>query len=61
LAGGLRQWIYNASLGIIGILAVAMVGLLARAVAVGEFGGILFIAAFAALFGWQIGGFVLRN
>jgi hypothetical protein len=61
LAGGLRPWIYNASLGIIGILAVAMVGLLARAVAVGEFGGILFIAAFAALFGWQIGGFVLRN
>jgi membrane protein CcdC involved in cytochrome C biogenesis len=38
-----------------------MVGLLARAVAVGEFGGILFIIGFAALFGWQIGGFILRN
>lgn len=61
LTGGLRRWVYNASLGIIALLAIAMAGLLARAVAVGEFGGILFIAAFAALFGWQIGGFILRN
>ena len=61
LAGGLRRWPYNCSLAIIALLAVAMASLLARAVATGEFGGILFIVAFAALFGWQIGGFILRN
>jgi hypothetical protein len=61
LTGGLKSWIYNASLAVIGLVAVAMAGLLARAVAIGEFGGILFILGFAALFGWQIGGFVLRN
>lgn len=61
LTGGLRPWIYNASLAVTALVAVAMVGLLARAVAVGEFGGILFIIGFAALFGWQIGGFILRN
>jgi hypothetical protein len=61
LTGGLRPWIYNAGLAVIGLVAIAMAGLLARAVAVGEFGGVLFIAGFAALFGWQIGGFILRN
>ena len=38
-----------------------MLGLLARALAVGEWGGIAFILGFAALFGWQIGGFIRRN
>lgn len=61
LSGGLRPWIYNAGLAVMALVAIAMSGLLARAVAVGEFGGILFIAGFAALFGWQIGGFILRN
>jgi hypothetical protein len=32
-----------------------------RAIATGEFAGALFLVGFAALFGWQIGGFVLRN
>jgi hypothetical protein len=32
-----------------------------RAVATGEFGGALFLVGFAALFGWQIGGFIRRN
>jgi hypothetical protein len=27
----------------------------------GEFSGILFLAGFAALFTWQVGGFVTRN
>jgi hypothetical protein len=43
------------------MLAVAMVGLFIRAVATGEFTGALFIIGFAALFTWQIGGFIRRN
>jgi hypothetical protein len=38
-----------------------MTGLLARAVATGEYAGVLFLLGFAALFAWQTGGFVLRN
>ena len=33
----------------------------ARAIATGAYGGALFIAGFAALFAWQIGGFLTRN
>jgi hypothetical protein len=43
------------------MLAVAMAGLLIRALATGEFTGALFIIGFAALFTWQVGGFVRRN
>ena len=38
-----------------------MAGLLVRAVVTGEFAGTLFLAGFAALFTWQVGGFVTRN
>jgi hypothetical protein len=38
-----------------------MVGLLVRAIAIGEWAGVLFLLGFAALFVWQIGGFVRRN
>ena len=38
-----------------------MAALLIRAVAVGEFAGALFVLGFAALFAWQVGGFVKRN
>jgi hypothetical protein len=38
-----------------------MAGLLVRAIATGEFAGALFLVGFAALFAWQIGGFVRRN
>jgi len=43
------------------VLAVAMTGLLIRALAIGEFAGSLFILGFTALFAWQVGGFVRRN
>jgi hypothetical protein len=43
------------------LLGVAMVGLFVRAIATGEFSGALFLVGFAALFGWQIGGFMIRN
>ena len=32
-----------------------------RALATGEFAGALFLVGFAALFGWQVGGFLRRN
>jgi hypothetical protein len=40
---------------------VAMTGLLVRAIMTGEWAGILFLLGFAALFAWQVGGFVRRN
>ena len=38
-----------------------MMGLLVRALAIGEWAGVLFLLGFAALFYWQIGGFIRRN
>ena len=38
-----------------------MAGLLVRAIFIGEFAGALFLVGFAALFAWQVGGFVRRN
>jgi membrane protein CcdC involved in cytochrome C biogenesis len=48
-------------MALLAFLAVAMVGLLVRAIAIGEWAGVLFLLGFAALFVWQIGGFVRRN
>jgi hypothetical protein len=61
LAGGLRPRIYAAAIVVLVLLAVSMTGLLVRAIATGEFAGILFLLGFAALFTWQVGGFVRRN
>jgi hypothetical protein len=61
LIGGLRPITYTAALGFLALVAVAISGLLIRAIATGEFGGALFLVGFAALFGWQIGGFIRRN
>jgi hypothetical protein len=61
LVGGLRPPIYAAAIGLLTLVAVAMTGLFVRAVLTGEFAGILFLAGFAALFAWQVGGFVARN
>jgi hypothetical protein len=61
LAGGLRPRIYAAAVSLLILLAIAMAGLLIRAVATGEFAGALFLIGFAALFVWQIGGFMRRN
>jgi hypothetical protein len=40
---------------------VAIAGLLVRAIATGEWAGALFLIGIAALFWWQIGGFIRRN
>ena len=42
-------------------VAIAMGGLMVQSVASGEWAGALFLAGFAALFAWQVGGFVRRN
>jgi hypothetical protein len=61
LTGGLPKGLYAAALAFVAFLAVAMVGLLARALATGEYSGALFLVGFALLFNWQIGGFIRRN
>jgi hypothetical protein len=61
LTGGLAPSVYAAAVLLLALVALAMIGLLARALATGEFVGVLFLTGFAALFAWQIGGFVRRN
>ncbi|UWU90512.1 hypothetical protein [Bradyrhizobium sp. CB1015] len=61
LTAGLGRNTYAAVLAFLAVLAVAMAGLLIRALLTGEFAGVLFILGFAALFAWQVGGFVRRN
>lgn len=61
LTAGLGRRTYAAMLAFLAVLAVAMAGLLIRALLIGEAAGALFILGFAALFTWQVGGFVRRN
>ena len=61
LSGGLHPRVYTAALACVALLAVAMAGLLLRSVATGQWAGALFLVAFAALFAWQVGGFITRN
>ena len=61
LIGGLRPRIYAAAVMLLALVAIAMSGLLVRSIATGEFAGALFLVGFAALFAWQIGGFIRRN
>lgn len=61
LVGGIRSGLYFAGVALVALVAISIAGLLVRALATGEFGGALFLVGFAALFGWQIGGFIRRN
>jgi len=61
LTGGLRPNVYALAVTLVALLALAVGGLLVRALATGEFAGALFLVGFAALFGWQVGGFLRRN
>jgi hypothetical protein len=61
LVGGLDRRVYAAALVCVTLLAVAMSGLLLRSITTGEWAGTLFLLGFAALFAWQVGGFVTRN
>jgi hypothetical protein len=61
LAGGLGPRLYAAAIICVTMVAIAMAGLLVRSLATGEWAGALFLVGFAALFVWQVGGFVRRN
>jgi hypothetical protein len=61
LLGGIGTVTYGAAVAIVGLLAVAMIGLLGRALATAEFTGALFLVAIAIWFIWTIGGFIRRN
>jgi hypothetical protein len=61
LSGGLRPRVYAAAMICVTLLGVAMAGLLLRSLATGEWAGALFLVGFAALFAWQVGGFITRN
>ncbi|MDD1532980.1 MULTISPECIES: hypothetical protein [unclassified Bradyrhizobium] len=61
LTSGLGRIAYAMVLAFLAMLTVAMAGLLIRALVIGEFAGALFVLGFAALFAWQVGGFVRRN
>lgn len=61
LVVGINPNVYLAGMAVIAVVGVAMLGLLARALFTGEFAGALFLIGFAALFAWQIGGFMRRN
>jgi hypothetical protein len=61
LVGGLRPGLHHAAVAVLAIVAVSLSGLFIRAAATGEWAGALFLVGFAALFWWQIGGFIRRN
>jgi hypothetical protein len=61
LTGGLHPRLYAAAIVCVALLAVAMSGLLLRSIVSGEWAGTAFLVGFAALFAWQVGGFIARN
>jgi hypothetical protein len=61
LVGGLKPRIYAAAITCVTFVAFAMAGLFVRSITTGEWAGALFFVGFAALFAWQVGGFVARN
>jgi hypothetical protein len=61
LLGGIGTVTYAAAVVMLALLAIAMVGLLVRALATSEFTGALFLVAIAIWFAWTIGGFIKRN
>jgi hypothetical protein len=61
LRSGLRPAICAVIVFALALVGLAMAALLVRALLTGEIAGVVFIIGFAAVFGWQIGGFVRRN
>jgi hypothetical protein len=58
---GLGRTVYLAGLAFLALVGLAMAGLFVRSLVTGEFAGATFIAGFAGLFAWQVGGFIRRN
>jgi hypothetical protein len=61
LTGGIGTVTYAVAVVMLALLAIAMVGLLVRALATSEFTGALFLVGMAVWFAWTIGGFIKRN
>jgi hypothetical protein len=61
LSGGLGSKTYAAALALVALVGLMMFSLLVQALIVGLWGGVLFLIGFAALFAWQVGGFLRRN
>ena len=61
LTGGIGTLTYAAAVAMLTLLAVAMIGLLVRALSTSEFTGALFLVGIAIWFAWTIGGFIKRN
>jgi hypothetical protein len=61
LTGGLGRNTYTAALALLALVGAMLFVLFVRALLTGQFAGALFFVGFAALFGWQVGGFVRRN
>ena len=61
LTSGLGPKTYAVALALVALVGVMMFSLLVQALWVGLWGGVLFLIGFAALFAWQVGGFLRRN
>ena len=61
LTGGIGIASYATAVVMLVLLAIAMIGLLLRALATSEFTGALFLIGIAVWFAWTIGGFIKRN
>ncbi len=61
LIAGLKRPIYLLGVVAMALVGIALLGLFIRAAGIGSYGGMLFLAGFGALFGWQLGGFMKRN
>ncbi len=61
LTAGLGRMTYTAALAMVALVGVMLLALFLRALAVGQWVGALFFVGFAALFAWQVGGFIRRN
>jgi hypothetical protein len=61
LTGGLGRSTYTAALALLALVGAMLTVLFLRALLTGEFAGAAFFVGFAALFAWQVGGFVRRN
>ncbi|MBR1219732.1 hypothetical protein JQ557_17120 [Bradyrhizobium sp. U87765 SZCCT0131] len=61
LMTGLRRSFYGLAAGASALVGVMLAALFVRAAFIGSFAGMAFMVGFAALFAWQIGGFLRRN
>jgi hypothetical protein len=58
---GLSRPVFGAALISATSVLCAMAALLIRSLLIGSWGGAFFMAGFAALFVWQVGGFIRQN